>query len=256
MRNAPWLVLVAAVVAPGCDRIRATEDLAGPVVAQGLYLGLELPDGMTVDGGDLLSYTAACTVFLAYLSDPNAIEDSPLEGAGVEFRSAANAPLDLADEGDGRYLVTAAEGLVYSPDDTALLNFDVDGGTARMSVEAPDAPSVDVASYMTPRQSFTVDISGQGYDNIIVAVYDIQKSKLTWDNLPTTLGETYAYTHLDEPAEVITVPGDALPGEGSFLVGVAGMRLADTEGFDGINESLSAFMAGQFALRYVITRAE
>lgn len=237
----------------GCSRIRDAEELSAPGVAQGLYLGVNLPEGVVIeDGGDLLSYTAACTAFLAYVSDPAALADSPLEGAGVQFRSAENNPMVLEDEGDGRYLVTAEKGLVYEPDDTAVLNFEVDGEPAQMSVETPEAPLVDISPYMLKNEGFTVDISDQGYDNLIVAVYDIQRSKLVFDNLPMTVGETYAYTHTETPTESVDVPDDTLSHEGSFLVGVAGMVLADANDFQGVNQTLSAFMAGQFALHYVV----
>lgn len=238
----------------GCQRLEATEELASPVVAQGLYLGLEVPDGVDIEGTDLLQYSAACTVFLAYVSDPSALEDAPLEEAGVAFRSDENEALPFAEEGDGKYLVTASDGLVYQPGDTAQVSISTGSEEATLSVDAPEAPTVDLAPIMTPRVDFTIDISGQGYDNLIVAVYDVQYNKITWQNLPETVGETYTYTHGEAAVESVTVPGTALPGEGSYLIGVAGMEMADASTFAGANQTLSAFMAGQFALRYVITQ--
>ena len=240
----------------GCQRLQATEELAAPVVAQGLFVGLELPDGYVITGdeGDILQYSAACLMFLAYVSDPSALEDAPLEAAGVAFRSDENTPLPLADEGDGKYLVTAADGLVYQPGDTALVSIAADSETASVSVDAPAAPTVDISPIMTPQVDFTVDISGQGYDNVIVLVYDIAKKKITWQNLPETVGDTYDYTHAEVAVESVTVPGSALPGEGTFLVGVAGMQMADVSTFTGANQTLSAFMAGQFAPRIVLAK--
>jgi hypothetical protein len=125
-----------------------------------------------------------------------------------------------------------------------------------MAVEPPDAPDSEVPSYLSPRTPYVVDLSDQDYDNLIVAVYDINRSKLTWDNLPETVEDTYTFTHAPERVTTQEIPGDAFPGEGSFLVGVAGMELADPNSFSGINQTLSAFMAGRFSLHYVLTREE
>lgn len=247
-------LLLALTALFGCNRLEDTEDLAAPAVAQGLYLGLELPDGVDVSGTDLLDYTAACTVFLAYVSGADALEDAPLEGADVAFRSGENAELPLADQGDGEYLVTAESGLVYEPGDRSSISFEAQGQPARMTVDPPAAPEVEIEPYQVPRTPLFVDLSDQDYDNLIVAVYDINRNKLTWDNLPDTVGETYAYTHLGERVTTQEVPGDAFPGETSYLVGVAGMKLADPDSFEGVNQTLSAFMAGQFSLHYVVGR--
>lgn len=255
-KSARRTVVLALVGLVGCNRLEDTEQLAAPAVAQGLYLGLELPDGVDVSDTDLLDYTAACTVFLAYVSGADAIEDAPLEGADVEFRSAENAELPLVDQGGGEYLVTAESGLVYEPGDRSTISLEIQGEPARMAVDPPSAPDVDIEPFQVPRTPLEIDLSDQDYDNLIVAVYDINRNKLTWDNLPDSVGETYEYTHRGDRVTTQEVPGDAFPGETSYLVGVAGMKLADPDSFEGINQTLSAFMAGQFSLHYVVGRYE
>lgn len=259
MRHAAFVISALALsAAGGCDRLKATEDLTSPVVAQGLFLGLNLPDGMDIEGSDLLAYTAACTVFLAYVSDPQALADSPVEGAGVQFASATNGSLPFSDEGSGKYLVTAQDGLVYEPGDLASVSVNIDGDDAKVGVETPDAPEFSLPTdgpYLPALQPVTIDLTGQDYDNLIIAVYDVQKSELVYDNLPTSVNETYQYTHQTEATLTAEIPGDVFRGQGSFLIGVAGMQLANPDTFSGANQALSAFMAGQFSLTYVLTDA-
>ncbi len=247
------LLPVLALALAGCDRLNAISDLANPIVAQGIYVGLDLPDGVDLSGSDLLAYSAACSVFLADVNDPSQFDKSPVEGASVSFRSGQNAGFDLVDEGDGKYLVSADDGLVYEPNDDAVITTKVAGEEARLAVSTPASPDVDVPTTLQPEHGFTADLSGQGYDNVLVAVYDVTRGKLTWDNLPTDIGSTYEFTHGDTQESVV-VPGDAFLRQSNYVVGIAGMTQADASTFEGVSQTLSAFMAGQFALRFVVVQ--
>lgn len=249
MRLAPliWVGLL-----PACSRLDATDDLVAPLVAQGLYLGLDLPDGIDVEGSEVLDYSAACTVFLAYVSDPAALEEAPVEGAQVEFRSGDNGKIGFAEEGEGKYGVTAADGLAYEPRDPAAVVVDANGEVARIDVLPPEAPEVELPTALAREEAFTVDLGGQGFDNVLAAVYDVDRGRLTWSNLPEGVTETYAYTHPDAPVESVEVPGEAVLRAGTYVIGAAGMRRADADSFDNVNTTLSAFMAGQFAVGFAV----
>ncbi len=248
----PAVLVVLVGGLGGCARLESTDALVSPVVAQGLYLGMDLPDGIDFEGTDILAYSAACSVFLAYVSDPAELADSPVAGADVSFRSEANGRLDLTESGDGEYIVTAAEGLVYEQGDVSSVALDVSGESASIVVKPPQAPDFDFPAAVTKGEAFTVDLTGQGYDSILAAVYDVGRSKVTWTNLPEGVEEIYTYTHPVEPLETLEIPGDAFPGHGSYVVGVAGMRLADPEDFVNVNTTLSAFMAGELSLYVTI----
>lgn len=244
-------LLLAAAALPGCGRLDDVASLTSPVVAQGLFVGLDLPDGVDITGSDLLQYSAACTVLLADVGDPSQLEQAPVSGADVQFRTPSGGPYPLDDMGEGKYLVTAASGLSYDSGDSVVVTTSIDGETAKMSVETPGAPDVDIPTRLKPEEGFTVDISGQGYDNVLVAVYDLTRNKLTYDNLPDDVSATYTYTH-DDSAEVLDVPGaEAFLRQGDYVVGIAGMRSADPTTFEGVSQTLSAFMAGQFTLGFV-----
>lgn len=246
------LLLPCLLGSGACARLESTDALVSPVVAQGLYLGLDLPEGIDFEGTDILAYSAACTVFLAYVSDPAQLADSPVEGADVAFRSEENGRLGLTEAGEGKYLVTAAEGLVYEPDDASTVALDVAGETSRIEVNPPSAPEFSFPATVSKDEPYTVDLTGQGYDNVLAAVYDVGRNKLTWSNLPEGVEDTYSFTHPVERIEVLEVPGEAFPGHGSFVVGVAGMRLADPDEFENVNTTLSAFMAGQLSVDFTI----
>lgn len=244
-----WLLLL---VLPGCDRLALAESAVSPVVAQGLFLGMDLPEGLDFEGTDVLEYTAACTAFVAELSDPTDVEQAPVEGARVGFESAANGRIDLVDQGDGKYQVTAADGLVYEPGDTAELVVGVGGEVARLTVRPPEAPEVDVPDTWEAQAPVTLGLTEGGYQNMVVAVYDLDRSRMTFDNLPDDVDATYAFTHPDEPVDRVTIPGEAWLRGGTYVVGVAGMQMADPEAYEGVNTTLSAFMAGRFALHLVV----
>lgn len=247
---APVLLLALA----GCDRLKDLDNLANPVVAQGIFVGLDLPEGIDLSDSDLLAYSAACSVFLADVNDPSELDNSPVEGAQIAFRSVQNNPgLDLTDAGAGKYLVSADNGLVYVPGDDAVITTELGGEAVRLSVHTPAAPDVDVPTSLQPEHGFSVDLTGQGYDNVLVAVYDITRNKLTYDNLPTDISETYNFTHGDG-AETTVIPGEAFLRQSNYVVGIAGVTQADATSFEGVSQTLSAFMAGQFTLRFVVVK--
>lgn len=247
-------LLAASLALSGCGRLDDVTDLTSPAVAQGIFVGLDLPEGVDISGSDLLQYSAACSVFLAYIADPSQLADSPVEGASIDFKSRENGNYPLTEQAPGKYLVTAENGLVYTSDDEAVITTTIDGSDVRMKVQTTAAPDVDIPETLHPEEGFTVDLSGQGYDNVLVAVYDVGRSKLTYDNLPLDVLETYNYTHADG-VETLEVPGtEAFMRQGNYVVGVAGMQSADPTTFEGVSQTLSGFMAGQFTLGFVVVK--
>lgn len=251
---------ILALCLTACDRLAAAgkllEDRSNPLVAQGLYLGMDLPEGVDFEDNEDL-HTSACEVFLADVTDPSQIEESPVSGAAIRFRSAANGNLSLSEESDsdGKYLVYSGDGLEYAPGEDARVTFTVDGGEGMMHVEAPDAPDIDLDSEHKAMTPMVVDLTDYDYQQIVAAVYDIQRSKLTWDNLPEEVGEIYDFTHTDDPVRRLEIPKDAFQRKGNYVVGVAGMEIAGSDDMDGINTSLSAFIAGRMSIHAVSVTA-
>lgn len=244
-----------------CQRLENADALTKPVVMQGLFLGMDLPEGVNLGGGDkdngAFAYTAACQVFLAYLSGTGALQDSPVEGADVAFSGVSlRKDLPVQEQEDGKYLLTSVDGLEYVPEERVELAADVEGAANLIGGRTPEAPQWSISTTIKAERDVDVDLTGGGYDNLIVGVaaFDPIKltGKLTWDNLPTAFEDVYAFTHPSRPVELATIDGrEAFPEPGYYVVGVAGMEIAPAKGFEGVNATLSAFMAGQLSLQLI-----
>lgn len=258
MRQLSALVPLALLVPvlPGCGRLEDAADHLNPVVVQGLYLGLDLPEvlqsmvhGDEKDG--TFAYTATCKVFLAYLSTGGS-ENSPVNGAEVKFDSPASGRIELREEDGGKYTGDATDGLDYVPGETAELSVDVGDAKSEVDGRTPSAPSdIDLPESVPKGSRFQVHLPSGDYDNMIVALYNLNSGELTWENLPTDFEGLYEYTRPDEPVDTVTVPSEAVEKSGNYVVGVAGMVIGDVEGFEGVNTALSTFMAGRVAVRYL-----
>lgn len=252
------LLLVCLPLA-GCGRLDTLSDvlndLVTPTVADGLYVGVELPDGLDFGFSDDYA-VAACQMFLAAVDDPTQIDSAPMDDAKVAFDSPQNDEIAIPDQGDGKYRITSYDGLRYVPGDTATVTFtDSFGGSGTMAASTPAAPEADLPVTGTALQAFTVT-TAEPWDNLLVAVYDLDRSEVAYNNLPEAVEDIYAYTHPEEQTDRIEVPGDAIKRAGNYVIGVAGMELADPESFDGVNISLSSFMTGRFTVGLLVVSAK
>lgn len=252
-----WMLLA-------CERLKGADELTKPVVMQGLYLGLDIdPEWAKYLGkGDedqgAFAYTAVCDVFVAYLSGTGSLEDSPVSGADVSFDSDANKKaLEFDEQSRGKYVLDSTQGLNYEPDDSVEVGTEVEGTNA-LAGRTPAAPDLSVTTSLSLEEDLDIDLTGTDYDNIIVGVYYLdllnggKQQKLTYDNLPTEFLDVYDFTHPTRPVRSLTIPGDeAFPKSGTYILGVAGMEIAPTQRFEGVNTTLSAFMSGQMTLRVV-----
>ncbi|MDP2309022.1 MAG: hypothetical protein Q8P18_23565 [Pseudomonadota bacterium] len=248
------------LLSPGCGRLDAVSNLADPVVAQGLFLGLDVPEAYVDDlaSTEEFQYAALCNVFLAYVADPSELANAPVGGAVLTFRSPANGALTfreaLGDEGEvtGKYTLDSSDGLVYEVGDTPAISFTIDGAEARLEVLAPESPDVELPGSFERESPLEVDLSDYAYQNAVAAAYDIDRGRMTWDNLPTAVDEVYEFTHTEEPIEFLEIPAEAFLRKSTYVVGVAGMEVADPLSFEGVNTSVSAFLAGQLAVGLVV----
>ncbi len=262
MRNHLALILLLSpMVSAGCNRLDAVSNLADPVVAQGLFLGLDVPAAYVDDlaGTDEFQYAALCNVFLAYVADPSELANAPVEGAVLTFRSPTNGLLtfreSVDDEGQvvpGKYELDSSDGLVYEVGETPTISFTIDGAEARLDVLAPAAPEVELPGSFQRENPLHVDLSDYGYQNAVAAAYDIDRGKMTWDNLPTAVDEVYTFTHTEAPIEILEIPAEAFLRKSTYVVGIAGMEVADPLSFEGVNTSVSAFLAGQLSVGLVV----
>lgn len=251
------LLLSPVILSTGCGRLDAVSNLADPVVAQGLFLGLDVPDAYVDELADTeeFQYAALCNVFLAYVADPSELANAPVEGAVLTFRSPANGLLtfrEAVDEEDrvvpGKYELDSSDGLVYEVGDTPTISFTLDGADARLDVLAPEAPEVELPGSFERENALQVDLTDYAYQNAVAAAYDVDRGRMTWDNLPTAVDEVYTFTHTEEPVGILEIPAEAFLRKSTYVVGVAGMEVADPLSFEGVNTSVSAFLAGRLTV--------
>jgi hypothetical protein len=247
-------LVLSAFLLSGCGRLDAVSDLADPVVAQGLYLGLDVPESYQDDLAEAedFQFAALCNVFLAYVADPSELADAPVEGATLTLRSPANGSLTFRDEGAGKYALDSSDGLVYEVGDTPIITFTIDGAEARLEVLAPEAPDFELPGSFERENSLDIDLSEYGYQNAVAAVYDVDRGRMTWDNLPEGVDEVYTFTHTEASVESLEIPAEAFLRKSTYVVGVAGMEVADPRSFEGVNTSISAFLAGRLAVGLVV----
>ncbi len=246
-RCLPLLLLV------GCERLEVVDSLTDPVVAQGIFLGVEVPAIYQEDLADAegFPYAAVCNLFLASVSDPNDLAEAPVTGARLRLRSEANGTLEFreVEEEPGKYTLDSTDGLVYEPGDEPVITFTQDDDEARLEVRLPEAPSIDVPGSVDREGSMDVDLSDYRFANAVGASYDLDRSKLWWDNLPDGVDQVYEFTHAEGPVDELVLPAEAFPRIGTYVVGVAGMEIADPVEFEGVNTTISAFVAGQLSIR-------
>lgn len=249
-RVVPLLLLV------GCDRLKVVDELTDPVVAQGICMGVEIPEAYAdeLEGSEDFPYAAVCNVFLAAVSDPSELEDAPVTGANIRLLSEASGALTFREVEDspGKYTVDSSDGLRYTAGDELVVTFEHGGDDGRLSVRLPEAPVYDFPGSISREEAVRVDLSRYAFANAVGAAYDLDRSKLWWDNLPEAVDETYAFTNAEGPVEALVIPGEAFPRVGAYVVGVAGVAIADPVGFEGVNTTLSAFVAGRLALRATV----
>jgi hypothetical protein len=259
-RLAAVLVLGASAGLSGCGRLKAAGDavdeVTSPFVAQGVLLGLDLPEGVDLSDAEGFGSTALCRLLIAYVADPGELDEAPVDGASAFFRSDATGSLAFRASGDGAYELDADDGLVYDPESTAALGFDVDGSAGRMSVALPEAAELDMPGSIVRQTDLLVELDGGPWANVAAAVYDLDRGRLTWDNLPTGADEVYAFTHAEARADRIVLPAEAFARQGTYVVGVAGMAVADEGNLEGVNTSLSAFIAGRAAVELLVVTEE
>lgn len=248
-----WLLLA-------CNRLKDASDLTDPVVIQGLYLGMDLPEGINLGNGDedagAFAYTSVCRTFVAYISGTSSLASAQVDELAIDF-SADSLRRDLRfnEDDPGKYTISSVDGLLYNPGDDVSISTEVEGIPAIITGNSPEAPDYSISTLIAPNIDLSVDLSASDYDNLVVGVYDLDRGKLMWDNLPTEFTEVYTFTHPKHPIRQVTVPGtEAFPRTGTYIVGVAGMEIAPTRLFDGVNTTLSTFMAGQLSLRLISVR--
>lgn len=221
------------------------DGLGDTTVAQAIFLGADLPFGLELPEESGI-YTSFCKVFLAEVTDASDVANAPVSDADVQFISPETGKLDFAETNPGEYRLYSQDGLSYDPGQDARVHFTLGNTTGNLSVTAPESPEFELEDTGVAHEAQRVRITSGSFANLVVAVYDLDRSKLTWDNLPDDFesGVDLNDEEGDELEELV-IPGEAFPRGSAYLVGVAGLEIGDPEAFEGVNQALSAFGAGR-----------
>ncbi|MFT5682470.1 MAG: hypothetical protein ACI8RZ_003388 [Myxococcota bacterium] len=265
MINKPALLL-GALALSGCGKLGEIQDTVEGItesfVVEGIYLGVEQPDD--VDLSDTAFSGARFTAFLADAGQINEIEEAPIEGAALMLLSPGNGgTLPMVDGGGGKYELSADDGLEYVSGEEISLTSNYNDAARSLSVDAPPAPSLDIDPAHTSGTPMAVDLSGQGFDAALAVVMDVETGEITWSNEPQDISALYDMTHPGgigfgesedtDDTLIIEIPAKAFAAESYYIVGVAGMVVADTDTFENVNTALSTIMAGKLRFADVCT---
>ncbi len=240
------LLLPALVGCSDLDDLKdKVEGYTNPTVVEGLVLGVAEPDFDFDISKTEFGKGAAGVVFLADAASADEIESAPISGADVSILSETTGKVGMKDDGDGKYSITSEDGFEYTVGDSLDLNVDLGDMATGASVVAPAAADVDINEEHTAGEAISVDLTGQAFSSVLVAVFDAGSGELTFSNQPESIKEIYDFTHGGSGSLVVDIPGSAFSAESVYAVGVAGLKNAGEDDFTDANTLLSAYMAGK-----------
>ncbi len=252
--------LLTLIACDAFDRARDTVDgLLNPVVAEGLVLGVEAPQGDGLDqllGGSSFQPGTTVSLFLADAQEVGELEQAPIRGAEVVLQ-AGGEPVPVPEVGEGTYALTPESGVAYVPEATWTLEVSrTEGDEVQRSIATlalpPDHDFADqIPTQIQPLTPITIDFTGLGYDSALVVVLD--QDGVAYSNEPTTIREFYEFTHGNGELGTFEIPAETFPADQLFLVGVAGLTHTRAADLDGMNTALSTVMMGKMRFYAVQT---
>jgi hypothetical protein len=250
-----FLSVFLCLALTGCDNFI---DYFSPAATQAILIGVdELPEGIE------LGAAAEASVFVARAQSLSSFSANLVGNAEQVSLSSESGVFDLNNLGNGGYELSSLEDTAfeYIPEATWTLTIVEGGKTRTTSVTAPARPQIGDPSEVLEHSagaSLDFDLSGQGFDNYVVAVGQVLASGdfvLTYDSRPTSAQD---YVDWLKPGSgdvgQVTLPGSAFPDPlASYVVGIAGMRKAAPANFRRLNPAISNLAAGSMAGRVVVT---
>lgn len=247
------LMLVPLLLLGGCDffhKVGETfEGLTNPLVGVGMLLAV-VPSDNSVDleGSDFEPGTGM-TVFLADAANADELDQAPVVGAEVSMDG-----VEADTTGDGLYSIGPQAGLEYADNDTWMLEVMIGDGLATAAIDLPESANFNAPTQHTVGDDLVVDITGQGFDSLLIVVIESTTGDVTFSNEPQTAREFYDFTHRSSGELVVTIPGDeAFPSNNVYWVGVSGMIHTGASDLDEMNTALSTLMSGKMVVYPVAT---
>ncbi len=247
-----WIALLIPLVA--CDKIVDVYDgVTAPIVTQGLVLGIEPPPSeVDLTGSDFAS-GASATVFLASAEEAQNIENAPIDDGDVSLSGGNLASLQATNLGDGAYQVGPDPALEYQDNATWTLTAETTNDTSTADVTLPAAANFTFDQNHTASQPITLDVSGQGFTDILIVVMDNASGDSTYDNRPQGIRELYDRSRNNTPLTTVEIPGSAFPDQSVYAIGVAGLTHTTADDLEFMNTLLSSISAGKMRFTAIST---
>lgn len=247
-----WIALLLPLVA--CDKIADVYDgVTAPIVAQGLVLGVEPPPSeIDLTGSDFAS-GASATVFLASAEEAQNIEDAPVADATVSLSGGNLATMEATNLGDGAYQVGPDPSLEYQDNATWTITALTSDDTSTADVTLPPAADLAFDQQHTANAPITIDMTGQGFTDVLIVVMDNATGATTYDNRPQGIRELYDRSRNNTPLTTVEIPGSAFADESVYAIGVAGLTHTTADDLEFMNTLLSSVSAGKLRFTAVST---
>ena len=255
------LLPLLGVGCKGIGQIKdAIEGATSSFVVEATFIGVEPPDDESITAAVAQTEFGSGARILAFTADASnasEIANTPIGSLDLRLSAGGASGLKLAEGTEGEYSLTGDEGLTYESGSDAILSTTWSETARSVSASSPPAPQADGLAGSHPAgQALTVDLSGQGFDRIMVFVLNAGSGEVTFNNSPTDIADLYDFGGGDGPTEVIEIPASALGEESVYAVGVAGLINAESTDYSEMNNLLSNFFVGKMQFHPVCTHAD
>ncbi len=251
-------LLLVALPLLGCSNI---DDYFSTIVAEGLLLGIEELPAEFADVG--LGASATATTFVAEARSLNDVESNLVDNADRVAIAQGDSVADLENLGSGLYETDSSldADLVYVVGGSYRLQVERSGDAHYVDIVAPAPPDLvgvpGPADLHPANTTITVDLTGQGYNNYLALVAQVDVNgdyELTYTTIPETAGDYIDWIRDRNEVTTVEIPGSAFPSAGSaYIVAVAGVAKAKDADFESLNPLVSNFAAGSASPAAVTT---
>ena len=220
----------------------AVDLLENPVTMQGIYVGLDVPPGVDIEGTDLDGGAQA----QAWVQRTSTDGVETATGSKVSLISDRAGSVKLA-EGEGYWFANGLDGLEYVEEDDIRLIVDIGGERSSVGMSTPLGAVVNIPENHSAGTSIRVDMQNQGFDNGGVVVANLLTGEEVWRS------EYDVEVPLDPDNLLIDVSGEAFLPDQLYAVGVVGLTASTEEDLQDLNEIGSGMLTGLMVVHLVST---
>ncbi|MCA9567596.1 MAG: hypothetical protein KC656_07125 [Myxococcales bacterium] len=256
------LALSLLVLAAGCRPVTRIGDkiisLTDPVLVGGVVLGSAPPaDPRLQSALELAGFTGftEARLVVADALEFQDIDNALIEDAIVDATPTGSPTMAFTPDENGWFAPAGPGFLPYTPGKVLRVSAELPDrvNAGIVDVPLPDVAEVDVEPVHEPGEPLVVDLVGQGFDYAFAAVYDLDGNEV-FTTAPSTNQDIVDLVNpANDPIESVTVPGETFQEDDIYIVGLAGLKRAPSENVEGLNDALTAVLAGRLELFPIVS---